>query len=423
MSQSTSGRFGRRRVVAAISIVGSALVVAASASSTAIAAGSGVIKLGVTTAVNNAAYNQPAVPGAAEAAAYAINNQGGIDGRKVQIIFCNDNASPNGDEACARQFVSDHVVAVVGSGPFFGANFFPVTAAAKIPSVGSYGVDNVGLTNVDGGTYVWPIGAQEPMEFAAFGESEKLAGSKKLAEERVDVPQTVAQSGIITQYAKDFGFKVTTEVAIPAGAPDVSSYAAQIQISGADSVALDSDPTTAIRLMTALNQLGLTKLHYTILSAAVPTTATALQLAAQSSSVTVVSPVLPTTDTTNPLIKEYNADEKAANKAGIANTSAADAIQATGVEAWEGVEAIKLIAPQLHGVLTSKSLIKFLRNPNSTVNLFGIPWYPGRIGPASEPRVTQSGVYFDKITKSGQLALLSATPVDMYAKLGIKLHS
>ena len=55
---------------------------------------------------------QESVPGAlqgAEAAADSINASGGINGKKIAIISCNDQSDPNQAAACARQAVADHV--------------------------------------------------------------------------------------------------------------------------------------------------------------------------------------------------------------------------------------------------------------------------------------------------------------------------
>ena len=40
---------------------------------------------------------------------------GGIKGHPLDLEYCNEGNDPNKATACARQFVSDHIVSLVGS--------------------------------------------------------------------------------------------------------------------------------------------------------------------------------------------------------------------------------------------------------------------------------------------------------------------
>jgi ABC-type branched-subunit amino acid transport system substrate-binding protein len=82
-------------------------------------------------------FSLPTVPDGAEAAAASINAAGGVDGRKIDVITCNDNNDPNGAATCARKAVSEKVVALVGGFSSGQASIVPILTQAKIPWIGA----------------------------------------------------------------------------------------------------------------------------------------------------------------------------------------------------------------------------------------------------------------------------------------------
>lgn len=66
-----------------------------------------------------------------------VNSQGGIDGRKLNVHFCDDGGNVERVVTCARQLLDEGVVAVVGpiTSPLSLAAA-PLTAAAKVPQFG-----------------------------------------------------------------------------------------------------------------------------------------------------------------------------------------------------------------------------------------------------------------------------------------------
>ena len=82
-----------------------------SSSGSSAAAPAAPVKIGVIVPENTQIYNAPDVVAAVRAAAYAENKSGGLDGHQVVVDYCNEQANPNQATACARQMVSDGVVA------------------------------------------------------------------------------------------------------------------------------------------------------------------------------------------------------------------------------------------------------------------------------------------------------------------------
>lgn len=78
----------------------------------------------------------PAAREAALAAAEAVNRSGGVQGRPLELIVCDDQFSPAAAAACGQQAVDLGVVAVVGSQTTYGDAYIPVLEAAGIPTIG-----------------------------------------------------------------------------------------------------------------------------------------------------------------------------------------------------------------------------------------------------------------------------------------------
>jgi ABC-type branched-subunit amino acid transport system substrate-binding protein len=91
--------------------------------------------------------NAPFIAGGAQARADAINASGGIKGRQVRLISCDDKGDPNTATACARKMVSEKVVAMVGVTSINEAQVFPVLEQAAIPVVAPIPVSGVALTS------------------------------------------------------------------------------------------------------------------------------------------------------------------------------------------------------------------------------------------------------------------------------------
>lgn len=110
----------------------------------------GVIKLMVVGAVKAKLQDYPDIPAGAKAAAWDINQAGGINGKEVEIEFCNNQDDPNTAAACARTAVSDNVAAAVGINDIFSTADYPIYTAAGISIIGNAGSGNPIDLNGDG---------------------------------------------------------------------------------------------------------------------------------------------------------------------------------------------------------------------------------------------------------------------------------
>src|ERR1700679_4326194 len=107
----------------------------ASASQGAGSSSGGTIKFMTLAVVGSPVASYPEVQPDVDAAVAAINKAGGINGKKIQDIFCNSKGDANTAVTCAREAVKDKVAGVVGDIDLFNAQTTPVFAAAGIPVI------------------------------------------------------------------------------------------------------------------------------------------------------------------------------------------------------------------------------------------------------------------------------------------------
>ncbi|MGX1563086.1 ABC transporter substrate-binding protein [Streptomyces sp. NPDC055506] len=129
------------------------------------------------------ATNKPGMPAFAHAYARWINAKGGINGRKLNVLTCNDHNDSVAAAKCARRAVKENVVAVVGSYSQYADSFFPSLEGAGIPYIGGYGITNAEFTS----PLSYPVNGGQPALLAGLGRS--LAGCGPVALVR---PDTIA---------------------------------------------------------------------------------------------------------------------------------------------------------------------------------------------------------------------------------------
>ncbi|MFJ5642958.1 ABC transporter substrate-binding protein [Streptomyces sp. NPDC093223] len=135
------------------------------------AAGGDEIKVMTWAPQKTSATNKPGMPAMASAIVRWVNSQGGVNGRKLKLVTCNDHNNSVGAANCAQRAVDQNVVAVVGSYSQFGDSYFPPLEGAAIPYIGGYGASNEEFTS----PVSYPVNGGQLTLLAGLGEA--LAGS------------------------------------------------------------------------------------------------------------------------------------------------------------------------------------------------------------------------------------------------------
>ncbi|MEU7584527.1 ABC transporter substrate-binding protein [Streptomyces sp. NPDC041068] len=225
---------GRRRTFLPRPFRTAALSAAAAAACTSLMAGCGVIP-GATGGSRDdpitvmtwapektKATNKPGVPAMAQAYARWVNAHGGLGGRELKVLTCNDHNDPVGAADCAREAVDQDVVAVVGAYSQHGKSFLAPLEVAGIPYIGGYGITDDEFSS----PLSYPVNGGEPALMA--GNGRQLASRC----ERVSLvrPDTLAGDELpklLNQGLADGHHKPVADIRAPEDSTDLTPQAEQ----------------------------------------------------------------------------------------------------------------------------------------------------------------------------------------------------
>lgn len=431
------GRWGRRSgVVAALTVVvGSASACGSSAkapSSVPSAAGSATpagsgsaatespIKLMVIYTANSPAANSPEALGGAKAAAMAINSTGGIKGRQIQIIGCNDQFSANIAAQCAQTGVSDHVVASVGAQTIYGTSTDPVFQQAGIAMVGGNVVVPTDLSTPDN----FPYAAASTNEYQGIIFKFAQMGFTKIAFGVLDNPAGPANANpaeaatAVARTPSGQPLRNVGVVSIPITASDFSPEATALHDTGAQAVLLVTSPQSMGAVITASKQLGYKQTFGTNGTITSPSQIKAYGSALNGLVADGPFPAIPGTSQGNAGIDEFQSEMAKAAAAGISNTSGTDNVDVTSLSAWLSVYAVQQIASNITGSsIDAASFLKAVKQAQN-LDLKGLitGWTPSKTGPTPYTRISNSNVYFGTVRNS--LTYYPAqTPINVFSAL------
>jgi ABC-type branched-subunit amino acid transport system substrate-binding protein len=258
-------RRGQRWLVAVLAVVALAAAACGSSSSKKSTAKTTTTKAAETTTTvkltgdpiklmviyeKTAGVAQPDQAKGAIAAAKAITASGGINGHPVEVIECDTKNDPNTATDCGRQAVSDKVAAVVGQFSVQSGEFMPLLVQNKIASIGLNPATAADFTSAAS----FPITGGAPSTFGTLPNALAELGATKIALARVDLAAAAALSGFSNKALALKSLKLVHDVAVPQGAPDMSSYVAAALDGGTDGVVIGMAGQDAINFAQALRQ-------------------------------------------------------------------------------------------------------------------------------------------------------------------------
>jgi ABC-type branched-subunit amino acid transport system substrate-binding protein len=401
----------RRRWVAALTAAVCALASATALTVGAGAQGNAPFKIMVITGINTIANNAPEMPKTAQAAADQINKQGGLGGRQIQILSCNDGSDATQTAACGRQAVDANVDDIIQYDGFT-VNSLPITNAAGIPHIASFPFSpndyfdkltfplTVGVAGAyEGGAAVLALDKSNK-RWAGLGTQGSLASNQTLA-----VPQT-----LIRQKGRTW---VGTTL-VPRANVDFGPVIQKLRGQNPDVVISSMPPANTFAFMAQIAQFNL---PWKVLVITNINEFDAPNLAGKEDQVTVGTYLPPYSATSIPGVAKFNADLKAAGLADDPHN-----LTPNGMYAWMAVNALKQLSLRVKGPVTKESMIAAARavKAKNPINVFGlVKWAPGEKGPAVFPNLYAAYGYGEKFV-NGKLQLINKTPIDLWGALGIK---
>ncbi|GAA1432205.1 ABC transporter substrate-binding protein [Streptomyces thermospinosisporus] len=130
-------------------------------------AGDGPVTVMTWAPENTGANDKPGMPALARAYGRWVNARGGIGGRELRVLTCNERNDSVTVARCARRAVEEGAVAVVGSYSQHTDSFLNTLESAGIPYIGGYGLTNDEFTS----PLSYPVNGGQPALLAGLGRA------------------------------------------------------------------------------------------------------------------------------------------------------------------------------------------------------------------------------------------------------------
>src|SRR5260370_23818426 len=154
------------------------------------------VKVGASVSATNPSGGLalPQIKQALQASVTGFNKRGGANGQQMDLDFCDSQGDVNKEAACARQLVSDGVVATLDDYTYNNPDTPLILRQAGIPRIG---VNIAANTEEVSSPVSWPLNAGALAAYAAMGKALVKAGHTKFAEVIVQVPTASAVKGLL----------------------------------------------------------------------------------------------------------------------------------------------------------------------------------------------------------------------------------
>ncbi|WP_329410456.1 ABC transporter substrate-binding protein [Nocardia vinacea] len=210
----------RKRLIFAQAVMVTATLAACGGSGSATSGNT--VKILVTAPLSSPAFSIPQVLSGAKAAAASINASGGVEGKQIEIVSCNDQSNPNQASQCAQTAVAEQVSAVTGYF-LFGPQIFDATKAAGIPVLDSRPVSPTAGTSPNS----FPMNAGNFSIYPGIARRLVEKGNKNIVVVPVNNAAGNFNGKLAAQGVEAAGGTVVRTVNTPVGAPDYSPYVHQ----------------------------------------------------------------------------------------------------------------------------------------------------------------------------------------------------
>lgn len=210
-----------------------------------------VVKVGLIAPFNAGAISLEDNAIAAEASAEAFNARGGIAGRCIEMVTCDDGGDPNQAADCARTMVSEGVVVQVNDSVIAAADVVnDILMEAGIPRL-----DGSPAPAVFGDPNIYTLGMGGLGNVVMTIPPLANAGATRFAIVRADVPGAAAMQGLMGPEAAAYGGEIVADIPVTIGTSDFSQFVIAADSAGADGVIMAVGRDEAIQVLRAAQQL------------------------------------------------------------------------------------------------------------------------------------------------------------------------
>lgn len=190
-----------------------------------------------------------------------INADGGLNGRKLELFFQDDQTNPTETARGATKLIQqDKVVAIFG--PTMGSGalaMMPIAARAQVPVLAPVGT--IPVTAKDSGFFPWVFRTCPDDNLSIAVTLDKVilkGGYKRLAVMFQEDAYGKNGAALVERFAKERNIEIVTQASAPASAVDLSAAATRVRSANPDIVLLwTSAPAMSAAFVRTSRQIGM----------------------------------------------------------------------------------------------------------------------------------------------------------------------
>ncbi|OLT18653.1 hypothetical protein BJF78_00645 [Pseudonocardia sp. CNS-139] len=329
-----------------------------------------------------------------------------MNGRRLEIVYCNERLDINEAASCARRAEGGDSIALLGTNSTNSVQGV-LPYLRTIPNVGPFSLspDDVGCPTC----YAYDsLMLGQLMSTQALIQQSKITGSVQIV--TLDIPAGHDSQNRAYEAMKSAGIDVKPVLFLPPTTSDMSTYAQRIKDSGAAAVVPALPNQGVFALLQALKQIDYQPIVLTNDTQVLPRDIEVLGDFIEGAKFVLSLPPAAAADRYEG-VGRWVADMKAQQDTG---DEAAATLNGISLHAWLGVHAIAEIAGQVDGEVTRDSFVAALKAAED-VDMQGIlpPWTPTAPAPAGMPDGLNMPLVFFGTVKDNTLVLMENDPFNI----------
>jgi hypothetical protein len=374
------------------------------------------VKLGFFVNLTGTDTQYPDALAGAKAAVAGLNKTGGINGHPVDLESCDVQSSVDVAEQCGRDFISDHVVAVVGNDTNYGPQETALLQSAHIPNIAD---DALNASSQFSSPVEFPVTPGFVGDFAAgtyYGL--KLAGFHSFAFVGAEQPVVAALQSSVESAVKKEGGIWKGDVAVPVTTTSFAPYVAAAAAKHADLTYLAMSPQQSSEFALAAESAGDDFHTYVTAIAEPPSVVATLGPNTPFAKAILFGGPLPPPSATSqyPVLNQFLSDMSAEAQSGDKYAAAQYRSLAQEFD-WYAVHIAALVAQKVSGPITAASMLAELHAAQNLNIGLQPPWTPSASGPAGFKRINSWNEYMLRLV-NGKLALAYPKPFNVESFVG-----
>lgn len=339
---------------------------------------------------------------AAEASVAAFNKRGGVGGRCMKLMSCDDKADPNAATDCARSIIASKSVASVND----------TTSAGDVAVKDLYLEANYPRVGLSPGTPDYSAAVSYNLGGGGLGTTFEMippllkAGKKNIAAIHVDLPAFAAAVGLITGIIEAGGGKLVADIPVPAGTTNYDQFILSAEQAGADGIMMPLGDKESIQVMKAASGLG-SKLAFSV-SLGTFNQKAVQDLGDLGKQMVFNAEVPPATvdPAQFPAMKQILDDLGATNVPELKP----ELVESSSIRSWLAVYAFVTVMGKTDVANITRESVTTAFNAATDIDMLGLQpkWTPNKPSPGVFTRISNPTYYF--ATWDGKNFKTSATP-------------